>query len=328
VVLGSSGGLVAMTLTLVLLTEEATTELNPLFKPVMILVGILAGLILFLSSYAITENEYARTEETLGFRESMLATLRNREFLAFESMNFFREMGFTVIISSMIYFVQYVMNLQGSLASIPLFGVFVMMLSFSFLADRMVRKRGLKQVYLVGMIVTSVGLVFLLFSGIFFIGAIASLLLIGVGLAPVLMIWSPLLADVMDYDEILTGKRRETTHAGMNALITKPADSLANASFLIIISAFGFDNTLSMQPDSAILGVQIGYALFPALLFLIGAVMFWKWYQLDGMEWIAKKVELGKIHLKKEREYIDHLQKEGKISNVYQKLYKNPSGDT
>ncbi|MGD9396943.1 MAG: MFS transporter [Candidatus Thorarchaeota archaeon] len=328
VILGSTGGLLGMVLPLILLTDETTTELNPLFKPVMIVLAIFAGVVLFSSSHALTENEYARTEDTLDFIESMIQTVKNREFLVFESMNFFREMAFTIVTGSLIYFVQYVLNLQGILASIPLFVMFVLMLVFSFLADRMVKKQGLKRVYIIGLLLTSTGLFLLLFSGIWMIAVTLSLVVIGIGLAPGLLIWSPLLADVMDYDEILTGKRRETTYAGMNALISKPAISVANALFLLIISRFGFDNTLSVQPSSAIFGIQLAYTLIPAISFVIGAIVMWKWYTLDGKEWIAKKTELAKIHLQKEKEYIDHLRSEGRISKVYQKLYGEPKEET
>lgn len=323
VILGSIGGLFAMVLPLILLTDEATTELNPLFKPVMLLVALLAGIILFISSYALTENEYARTEETFGFIESMLESLRNREFLGFEAMNFFREMAFTIVTGSMIYYVQYVLSLQGVIASLPLFVLFVLMLSFSFLADRMVKKRGLKQVYIIGLVLTGFSLILLFFSGSFLYAVILSLIMIGIGLAPVTLVWNPLLADVIDYDEMQTGKRRETTYAGMNALITKPSISIANALFLLVISGFGFDNSLSVQPDSAILGIQFGYAFFPGLFFLISAFAIWKWYSLDGKEWLAKKAELAKIHLQKEREYVENLRKEGKISKVYEKLHRD-----
>jgi len=322
VILGSLGGLFAMVLPLILLTDETTTDLNPLFKPVMVLAAIIAGTVLFFSSYALTENEYARTEEPLQFIDSMVQTIKNREFLVFEGMNFFREMGFTIVTGSMIYFVQYVVNLQGLFASIPLFVVFVLMLSFSFLADRLVKQRGLKQVYIIGLLLTTAGLTILCFSGNLLITVILSLVVVGIGLAPVTLIWSPLLGDVIDYDEILTGKRRETTYAGMNALITKPAISIANALFLLVICGFGFDNTQTVQSDSAIFGIQLGYTMIPAIGFIIGAIVMWKWYKLDGKEWIAKKVELGRIHLQKEKEYINRLQSQGKISKVYQKLYR------
>jgi GPH family glycoside/pentoside/hexuronide:cation symporter len=328
VILGSIGALFAMVLPLILLTDETSTALNPLFQPVMVLVSLIAGTVLFFSSFALTENEYARTEEPFGFVDSMIETLKNREFLAFEGMNFFHEMAFAIVTGCMIYFVQYVIRLQGILASTPLIVVFVLMLLFSLLADRMVKRRGLKQVYIIGLVLASGGLVLLFLSGNWLIAAMLSLVVIGVAFAPVTLIWSPLLSDVMDYDEIRTGKRRETTYAGMNALLTKPAISVANASFLLVISGFGFDNTLTTQSDSAILGIQIGFALIPAVCFIIGAVILWKWYTLDGEDWIAKKAELGKVHLQKEQEYISRLRREGKISKVYEKLYKKEEEET
>jgi len=321
VILGSIGALFAMILPLILLTDETTTALNPLFQPVMVLVSLIAGTVLFFSSFALTENEYARTEEPFGFVDSMRETLKNREFLAFEGMNFFHEMAFAIVTGCMIYFIQYVVRLQGVLASAPLIVVFVLMLLFSILADGMVKWRGLKQVYIIGLMLASGGLVLLFLSGNWLIAVMLSLVVIGIAFAPVTLIWSPLLADVIDYDEIRTGKRRETTYAGMNALITKPAISVANALFLLVISGFGFDNTQSIQSDSALFGIQIAFALIPAVCFTISAIIIWKWYTLDGKEWIAKKTELGKIHLQKEKDYIARLQREGKISKVYQKLY-------
>jgi GPH family glycoside/pentoside/hexuronide:cation symporter len=323
VILGSLGGMIGMVLPLILLTDQSSTELNPLFQPVMIVVAIITGIVIFLSSFALTENEYARTEDSLGFIESMVQTIKNREFLAFEAMNFFHEMAFTIVIGSLIYFVQYVLNLQGFESSLPLFVMFILMLIFSFLADRMVKHRGLKRVYIIGLVMTSMGLTFLFLSGASLIFVILSLIVVGVGLAPVTLLWSPILADVIDYDELLTGKRRETTYAGMNALITKPAISIANAIFLLVISGFGFDNSLNVQTDTAILGIQAGYALVPAICFIISAITLWKWYTLDGHEWDSKKDELAAIHLQKEKDYIDCLRREGKISKVYEKLYRD-----
>ncbi|MFW9844988.1 MAG: MFS transporter [Candidatus Thorarchaeota archaeon] len=328
VILGSAGGLFGMVLPLVLLTDEMSTELNPFFQPVMLVLAVVAGTILFVSSFALTENEYARKEEPFGFIESMIKTLKNREFLAFEAMNFFHEMAFTIVTGSMIYYVQYVVRLDGLVASLPIIVVFLVMLVFSFLADRMVRKRGLKQVYIIGLFISSFGLIILFFSGIMLSMVILSLVIVGIGFGPVTLIWSPLLADVIDYDETLTGKRRETTYAGMNALITKPAISIANAIFLLVISGFGFDNTLIEQPDSAVFGIQLGFGLLTAIYLILSAVALWKWYSLDGEEWASKKAELERIHLQKERKYIEQLQREGKISRVYQKLYKELPKET
>ena len=322
VVLGATGGVFSAILPLILLTDETSTQLNPLFKPVMVLIGIVAGTVLTLSSYALIENEYARGEEPLGFMESIFETIKNKEFLAFETSNFARELAFTIITGSITYFVQYVLMWYGFTASVPLFTIFSLLILFSFLAHRMVKRRGLKQVYISGLMLTSIGLVLLFFAGNLEIPVILSLAVVGIGFAPIVLINPPLMADIIDYDELLTGKRRETTYAGMNALITKPAISIGNALFLLIINGFGFDNTKSIQTDSALFGIRMGYTLIPAIFFLISAITLLKWYKLDGKEWIAKKAKLGKIHIQKEREYIERLQREGKISKVYKKLYK------
>ncbi|MBE0527146.1 MAG: MFS transporter, partial [Candidatus Thorarchaeota archaeon] len=273
-------------------------------------------------------NEYARKEESLGFIESMVQTIKNREFLAFEAMNFFHEMAFTIVTGSMIYYVQFVVRLEGFLASLPIIVVFLVMLVFSLLANSLVRQHGLKKIYIIGLLISSFGLIVLFFSGSILALVMLSLIVVGIGFGPVNLIWSPLLSDVIDYDETLTGKRRETTYAGMNALITKPAISIANAIFLLLISGFGFDNTLIVQPNSAVFGIQLGFALLTAVYFILSAIALWKRYTLDGEDWTSKKAELGRIHLQKEREYIEQLQREGKISKVYQKLYKESKEET
>ncbi len=321
VFLGTTGGFLGTILPLILLTNDTSTELNPLFKPVMVLIGIGAGALLFISSFSLIENEYARIEKPLDFLDSMRQTLKNREFCAFEVSNFTYTLGNTIIMSSLTYFVQYVLRLTGLLASFPLIAIFMVLLISTIPANKMVKRRGIKRVYVIGLVITSVGLGLLFFSGNWLILVVLSLAIIGIGFAPLQLLNAPLMADVIDFDEIITGKRRETTYAGMNALITKPAISVANALFLLIISGFGFDNEQSLQTESAIFGIQLAYALLPAVFFLISAIFLWKWYRLDGKEWLSKKAELCKIHLEKEREYIERLQREGKISKVYQRLY-------
>ena len=118
-------------------------------------------------------------------------------------------------------------------------------------------------------------------------------------------------ADIVDYDEVRTGKRRETTYSGINALLTKPAISLANWLFLIIITSFGFDSEQQTQEFPAQLGIMIGFALIPSIFLILGAlVMFF--YPLDGPHWLSQKAEIIKIHEKKELEYLKYLQSKRK----------------
>ncbi|MFX1436545.1 MAG: MFS transporter, partial [Promethearchaeota archaeon] len=119
-----------------------------------------------------------------------------------------------------------------------------------------------------------------------------------------------LIADVVDYDETRTGKRRETTYSGINALLTKPAISIANWLFLEIISRFGFQEALQTQEYLAQLGILIGFTLIPAIFLIIGGIFMFL-YRLDGPEWLSQKELLIKIHKKKEIDYLNYLKEKG-----------------
>ena len=112
------------------------------------------------------------------------------------------------------------------------------------------------------------------------------------------------IADIVDYDEIRTGKRRETTYSGINALITKPAISIANWMFLTIIAGFGF-NKDAITFDAQ-LGIMIGFALIPSIFLIFGALVM-LYYKLDGPKWLSQKEEIMKIHKEKERNYLEYV---------------------
>ncbi|MGV9173785.1 MAG: MFS transporter, partial [Promethearchaeia archaeon] len=120
------------------------------------------------------------------------------------------------------------------------------------------------------------------------------------------------MADVIDYDEVLTGKRRETTYSGANALLTKPAVSLAPWLFLTIINFFGFKSEVSVQTSSAQLGIMLGFTIIPAVFILFSAVAM-KYFPLKGEKWQKEKEKLARIHREKERNYLRHLKEKDKL---------------
>jgi len=142
--------------------------------------------------------------------------------------------------------------------------------------------------------------------------AIIGMIFLGIGFSGYFMTGQMLIADVIDHDEVLTKKRRETSYSCVNALLTKPAVSLAPWLFLLIIDAFGFNNTLPTQSPDAKLGIMIGFCIVPAIFILLAGIAI-KFFPLHGPEWKKQKVELHKIHQEKEKAYLELLRKEGKI---------------
>ncbi|MFX0073696.1 MAG: MFS transporter, partial [Candidatus Hermodarchaeota archaeon] len=173
-------------------------------------------------------------------------------------------------------------------------------------------KYGLKKIYMLGLLITGSSFLILFFMGWTLLTAIIPLLLIGIGFSAIILLRPPIVADIIDFDETITGKRRETSYAGMNAVIEKPAISLANWLFLIIIASYGFKDQATTQSSQAQLGIMIALTIIPGILIVIAAVVM-KFYPLDGPEWKQKKLEISKIHEEKEKKYLEYLREKGKI---------------
>lgn len=298
---------ISFILSIVLLTGNETSFNPSLFLFSVIIVAIVSGFIIFMSSFYLKENIYTQLEETLPIITGIKETFKNKPFMIFEVANFSFTIAQTILTTAIFYYVNFILILTGLLNSVPLIIVFLMIFAFVFVFNKLVNKFGVKKTFIFSLLLT--GLSFLL---IFFIGwtlslAIIGFIIIGIGISGYMLTNQVVIADIVDYDEVRTGKRRETTYSGINALITKPAISIANWLFLIIISSFGFDENQITQTFDAQLGIMIGFTLIPSCFLIFGAfVMFY--YPLDGPKWLSQKEEIMQIHKEKEQQYINYIE--------------------
>jgi len=310
-ILTSISLLLSFILPMILLTgNESFEDITP-FLIAMLFVGIISAIIIFISSFYLKENKYTQMEETLPIISGIKETFKNKPFLIFEVSNFSFTIALTILTTAIFYYVQYVLALTGIFASLPLLVVFIMIFVFIVIFNKIIGKYGVKKTFIFALIWAGLSFILTFFIGWTLELAIIGFILIGIGISGYMLTNQVVIADIVDYDEIRTGKRRETTYSGINALLTKPAISLANWLFLLIISSFGFDSDQQTQNFSTQLGIMMGFALIPAIFLILGAlVMFF--YSLDGPKWLSQKAEIIKIHEKKELEYLEFLKNKKK----------------
>jgi Na+/melibiose symporter-like transporter len=106
------------------------------------------------------------------------------------------------------------------------------------------------------------------------------LILAGFGLSGPQTLTNVLFAQVADEDELKSGVRREGAFFGVNALLTKPAQSIAIALTPIILEASHFVTRQSNQgeiflnqPSSALFGIKVLIGLIPGLAMFLGALL-------------------------------------------------------
>jgi GPH family glycoside/pentoside/hexuronide:cation symporter len=105
--------------------------------------------------------------------------------------------------------------------------------------------------------------------------------LIGVGYAGLWLMIPSMQVDVVDYDELETGERREGSFASIFSWVLKLSFCIG---FLIsgpLLEMTGFDAALgSEQPESVLTSMRLGYVAIPVTALLI-ALVFLKFFPIN-----------------------------------------------
>lgn len=274
------------------------------FQLIMTVIGIIAGLIIFFSTFFYSEKGYTKEQQQPSFLKAILICFKNKPFIIFEVISF------TVIyiqnslsLGVNYYFTEFHISMLPCYLALILGAVFGIIL---WIKKQVVW--GVRKCTRIMCLVFSLGCFAMSFFGGVLVIAAAGFFTVGFGFAGGMYLIPLMNGDVIDYDESKTKLRREGMYAGVNSLITKPAMSFATSAFLTIISVCGYDSTLKAgcQSAGADRGILLGWMLVPAILLLI-CFLSMHFYPLNGDQWNETKVNLERLHNEQEKEYIESL---------------------
>ncbi len=303
-ILGAIGVLISMIVPMIILTDNP--GIPDSFYPAVIIIGVVSSSVMFVASFFLKENQYAQEEETFGLLDSIKWCFKNKPFLINEVNAFFYQMAYTILTSAIFYYVDFVLEVPGNLAMLPVIAVFLTLFISAGVLSKKVEKYGLKKIYVGSLLYSGVMFIIAYFVGSTFIPGVIMMALIGFGIGGRTVTEGVIMADIIDFDETQTGKRRETTYAGVNALIIKPAISIGNWLYLLIFQSYGFVKESATQVPEVKAGILLGFLLIPGIAMLIGALAM-MFFPLDGPEWQKKKATLQKIHQQKENAFLKRL---------------------
>jgi GPH family glycoside/pentoside/hexuronide:cation symporter len=283
--------------------------IHPFFTPAIIIIGFVCSLLLFVTSFGIKENMFAQLQEHEGFIEGLRLTLKNKPFWILMIPAFLLGIILPIFSTGILYYIDY--NISGQNPIFVLLAIIIGIVLGMVLNLRKIAVWQPKKTMIINVLLTAVGFIILFFLGNNAILAVIPFLLVGIGYAGGMVANPVLMGDAIDNDELITGKRREAVYGGVNAIITKPAISIANFIYLTVIAAFGFKvptGVIQPQTDMALIGLLFAFCIIPALLLALTALGL-KWYPLDGPEWIDKKRHIMHLHKEKEADYLESLKK-------------------
>jgi len=268
----------------------------------MVAVGIIGAFLIIWTTFKVKERrEFAIVDQPLKFWESLRYTLTNRPFWFFVTMNFLLTLMSSMSTGSLFYMADYVTQTSTIILLVYIFAPLALGIP---LANLLVKRIGLVRAQQLNMLIGGLGLVSLVFMPVHLI--FISLVITGLGLSGQQSITYNILALVIDDDELRTGTRREGAFFGANALVTKPAQSLAFflTAFILertgfVTRAMNFGQIFLDQPQSALLGIRSIVGLIPGLGMLIGVVILF-FFPLRGKRLAELKQKIMEMHADKE----------------------------
>ncbi|MFX0093310.1 MAG: MFS transporter [Candidatus Hodarchaeota archaeon] len=277
-------------------------EMNPnsdSFRIICIFVALISTICLGLVAYLCKERPELQTEENFPLLKSVKEVLKSRSFLIYTGYNFMGAINGSIGLS---YLFVYLLILgDGGFLVYLVFGIILGYVS-NIICIRLHEKGGwdMRKIILrfgtIRIIGTFIMLPFILFTDnllMIYILLIFGTLFSGYGLFN-----TPLLYLSMDEDEIKNKVRREAMFLGMQALFTKPAQSIGPIIATTILTFFLYEQGADIQLPSAIFGIKILFFLIPAVSTLTSLVFMYI-YPLHGDELGRMRTRLQEIHEEK-----------------------------
>jgi GPH family glycoside/pentoside/hexuronide:cation symporter len=116
--------------------------------------------------------------------------------------------------------------------------------------------------------------------------------LAGVGLAAVMMLPWAMLPDVVEFDALATGRRREGLLYALFTFGQKAAGSIGVFANALVAAAFGYVQGSAIQSDATIVGLRAMTGPVAAAVFAVAAVLVWT-YPITRAAHAAARTELA-----------------------------------
>jgi GPH family glycoside/pentoside/hexuronide:cation symporter len=284
--------------------KTGESSLVPLYIA-MVAVGIIGMILILITTYKVKERrEFAVVDKPVPPIEAIKFTFTSKAFLVLVAENFMAILMSSLILGSIYYLADYVLQWPAMQLLAFLFIPLILSIPLTTVFRKRLGVVGAQQFLLV---LAGIGLIAIAFVPKALIPVCIALA--GVGLAGPQTLTNVLFAQVADEDELRSGQRREGAFFGINALITKPAQSIALWITPFILERTNFITRASNageifldQPANAIMGIKIFAGVIPGAACLLGALLLIR-YPLRGERLADVQKKVLVLHKQKKQQF-------------------------
>lgn len=276
-IIGYIGGAGTTTLLASIISAQAQVSAREAWSIVGLIFGTLAAITTLIPGLFVTDKPVIESEPTkLPPLKAFISTLKNKAFTKYLVISMIMSTAFTMVTTMLSYYLTYQLNMGDTL-------FIVMILMLGTLAVCLVpcagvsAKIGKAKTYALGICIASAGLIVAFFLN----GEIAWIIyalavIVGLGFSSQWVCPHSMMPDVIEYDELETGERREGIYYGMNATAGKITGSLGTAICGWGMELTGYQEGVA-QTAEALMGIRVMFALVPALLLFVCVPLLMKY---------------------------------------------------
>ncbi|HBX68382.1 MAG TPA: hypothetical protein DEH25_03080 [Chloroflexi bacterium] len=278
------------------------TSLWPLYTA-MIVIAIVGALLIIATTLKVRERpEFTQVDSPIPLKQAIQLTFSSKSFLILVAANFMSILMQALLLGSIFYLADYVLKIGNVM--IVLAALFIPLLIGVPITTLIRGHFGVVQAQQILLVIAGLGLIAIPFVPHALV--LPCIALAGFGLSGPQTLSNVLFAQVADEDEVRSGVRREGAFFGVNALLTKPAQSIALVLIAQILATTNFVTRESNQgviflnqPDNALFGIKALVGLIPGIAMLLGALIL-SWYPLKGAYLAATKAKVLEMHAQKQ----------------------------
>lgn len=228
--------------------------------------------------YKQMETQRGQVNPNLNLRQQLQITLSNFPFICVIGIHLCSWLSIQIMTAILPYFVINCMGLPNRHLAQMVVTAQGTAFSMLFVWSAIAKRRGKRAIYCMGIPLTifaSIGLCFLQPNQVGLMYSLA--VIIGLGMSTAYIVPWSMLPDVVDFDELKTGQRREGIFYGLFALVNKIAVAISLFFIGQALDRSGFISTGSEllppnQPDSALWTIRLLISFIPAFLLMGGLV--------------------------------------------------------
>jgi len=261
-------------------------SLPPMIYPVIgwagmgIVFAVLTALTLFLSLLGSRENPAFAEAQGLNVVAALRASLANPSFLTLVLASFLWQFTFGILLAVIPFYAKYVLHIAGFAQTLLTGIIFLVSIPMVFVWNRITVQKGARSTIMVAAALFALTLVPLGLTSTL-LAAYGFAVLVGAALAGLILLIDVLIADVVDEDEVRTGRRREGMYFGINGFMVRLSIAFQGLIISQVMNRTGYNANLAVQPPSALVGFRILMTVVPVIAIALSLVLM-AFYPLHG----------------------------------------------